>query len=446
MVLHLILSYDARIQIGLPAMPDGSATAHLYRPKLATVLAEGYNLACFRRDIIAALTVAIVALPLSMAIAVASGVSPERGLYAAVIGGFLVSALGGSRYQIGGPAGAFIVLVAATVSRFGLDGLLVTVFISGFMLTLIGLLRLGVLIRYIPHAVTVGFTCGIAVTIFASQLRDLGGLKLPAAEPGPLLPKLAMLAQSLPTVTPAAVVVGVGSAALIFLLRRLAPSWPGMLIAVTLASIAAWLFRLPVETIGSHFGQLPGGLPSPKLPSISYSTVLEVLPAAFSCTLLGAVESLLSAKVADGMTGRKHRYNMEVVAQGIANIASAIFGGISVTGTIARTATNIRAGACSPVSGMAHAVFVLMFMLTAAPLASFIPLSALAGVLVVVCWNMAEKEEFVRLLRDWRSACVLIATFGLTVIEDLTFGIVAGCALASALALYDRIKRRRAEL
>jgi len=427
-------------------MPDGSATAHHYRPKLATVLAEGYDLGCFRKDMLAALTVAIVALPLSMAIAVASGVSPERGLYAAVIGGFLVSALGGSRYQIGGPAGAFIVLVAATVSRFGLDGLLVTVFISGFMLTLIGLLRLGVLIRYIPHAVTVGFTCGIAVTIFASQLRDLGGLKLPAAEPGPLLPKLAILAQSLPTVTPAAVVVGVGSAALIFLLRRLAPSWPGMLIAVTLASIAAWLFRLPVETIGSHFGQLPGGLPSPKLPSISYSTVLEVLPAAFSCTLLGAVESLLSAKVADGMTGRKHRYNMEVVAQGIANIASAIFGGISVTGTIARTATNIRAGACSPVSGMAHAVFVLMFMLTAAPLASFIPLSALAGVLVVVCWNMAEKEEFVRLLRDWRSACVLIATFGLTVIEDLTFGIVAGCALASALALYDRIKRRRAEL
>jgi sulfate permease, SulP family len=427
-------------------MPDGSATAHHYRPKLATVLAEGYDLGCFRKDMLAALTVAIVALPLSMAIAVASGVSPERGLYAAVIGGFLVSALGGSRYQIGGPAGAFIVLVAATVSRFGLDGLLVTVFISGFMLTLIGLLRLGVLIRYIPHAVTVGFTCGIAVTIFASQLRDLGGLKLPAAEPGPLLPKLAMLAQSLPTVTPAAVVVGMGSAALIFLLRRLAPSWPGMLIAVTLAAIAAWLFRLPVETIGSHFGQLPGGLPSPKLPSISYSTMLEVLPAAFSFTLLGAVESLLSAKVADGMTGRKHRYNMEVVAQGIANIASAIFGGISVTGTIARTATNIRAGACSPVSGMAHAVFVLMFMLTAAPLASFIPLSALAGVLVVVCWNMAEKEEFVRLLRDWRSACVLIATFGLTVIEDLTFGIVAGCALASALALYDRIKRRRAEL
>ena len=218
-----------------------------------------------------------------------------------------------------------------------------------------------------------------------------------------------------------------------------------MLIAVVLASVAALVFRLPVETVGSHFGELPSGLPSPKLPSISWSNVLEVLPSALSFTLLGAVESLLSAKVADGMTGRKHRYNMEVVAQGIANVASAIFGGISVTGTIARTATNIRAGACSPVSGMAHALFVLMFMLTAAPLASFIPLSALAGVLVVVCWNMAEKEEFVRLLHDWRSAAVLLATFGLTVIEDLTFGIVAGCVLAAALALYDRIKRRQTE-
>jgi SulP family sulfate permease len=424
-------------------MPDGSATAHRYRPKLATVLAEGYNLGHFRKDMLAALTVAIVALPLSMAIAVASGVSPERGLYAAVIGGFLVSALGGSRYQIGGPAGAFIVLVAATVTKFGLDGFLLTVFLSGFMLTLIGLLRLGSLIRYIPHAVTVGFTCGIAVTIFASQLRDLGGLKLSGAEPGQLLPKLAALGQALPTISPAALAVGVGSAALIFLLRRLLPNWPGMLIAVVLASLVAWLFHLPVETIGSHFGELPHGLPSPRWPSFSSSSVLEVLPAALSFTLLGAVESLLSAKVADGMTGRKHRYNMEVVAQGIANVASAIFGGISVTGTIARTATNIRAGAVSPVSGMMHALFVLIFMLVAAPLASFIPLSALAGVLVVVCWNMAEKDDFLLLLRDWRGGSVLMATFGLTLIEDLTVGIIAGCVLAAALAIYDRIKRRR---
>lgn len=421
-------------------MPDGSATAHTYRPKLATVLAEGYNLDCLRRDLLAALTVAIVALPLSMAIAVASGVSPERGLYAAVIGGFLVSALGGSRYQIGGPAGAFIVLVSATATRFGIEGLLLTVLISGLMLTLIGLLRLGALIRYIPHAVTVGFTCGIAVTIFASQLRDLGGLTLSGAEPGHLLPKLAALGQALPTTSPAAVATGCGSAGLIFLLRRVAPNWPGMLIAVALASVAARLLHLPIETIGSHFGQLPSGLPTPRLPEISPASVLEVLPSALSFTLLGAVESLLSAKVADGMTGRKHRYNMEVVAQGIANIASAVFGGISVTGTIARTATNIRAGACSPVSGMAHAVFVLVFMLTAAPLASFIPLSALAGVLVVVCWNMAEKEEFVRLLHAWRGASVLLATFGLTLIEDLTFGIVAGCVLAAAFAMFDRYR------
>jgi SulP family sulfate permease len=391
---------------------------------------------------LAAVTVAVVALPLSMAIAVASGVSPERGLYAAVIGGFLVSALGGSRYQIGGPAGAFIVLVSATATKFGLEGLLLTVFLSGFMLTLIGLLRLGSLIRYIPHAVTVGFTCGIAVTIFASQLKDLGGLRLPGAEPGQLLPKLAMLGQALPTLSPAAFAVGAGSAALIFLLRRMLPNWPGMLIAVVLASVVAWLFHLPIETIGSHFGQLPFGVPAPRLPSFATSSVLDVLPAALSFTLLGAVESLLSAKVADGMTGRKHRYNMEVVAQGVANIASAIFGGISVTGTIARTATNIRAGACSPISGIGHAVFILVFMLVAGPLASFIPLSTLAGVLVVVCWNMAEKEDFLLLLRDWRGGSVLIATFGLTLIEDLTFGIVAGCMLASAFAIFDRVKWR----
>ena len=442
MAPYAIIGYDLQIQIGLPAMPDGSASAHLYRPKLATVVAEGYHLDHLRRDVLAALTVGIVALPLSMAIAVASGVSPERGLYAAVIGGFLVSALGGSRYQIGGPAGAFIVLVAATVTKFGLDGLLLTVFLSGFMLTLIGLLRLGSLIRYIPHAVTVGFSCGIAVTIFASQLRDLGGLTLAGAEPGHLLPKLAMLGQALPTISPAALAIGVGSAALIFLLRRLLPNWPGMLIAVVLASLAAWLFGLPIETIGSHFGEIPHGLPGPRLPLISMSSVIEVLPAALSFTLLGAVESLLSAKIADGMTGRKHRYNMEVVAQGIANVASALFGGISVTGTIARTATNIRAGACSPVSGMLHALFVLVFMVVAAPLASFIPLSALAGVLVVVCWDMAEKEEFLHLLQDWRGASVLLATFGFTLIEDLTVGIIAGCALAAAFAIFDRIRHR----
>jgi SulP family sulfate permease len=419
-------------------MPDGASTSHLYRPKLATVLREGYGLDAARRDAMAALTVAIVALPLSMAIAVASGVSPDRGLYAAIIGGFVVSALGGSRYQIGGPAGAFIVLVAATSARFGVEGLLLTVLLSGAMLLLLGVLRLGSMIRHIPHAVTVGFTCGIAVTILASQLRDLAGLRLTGGEPGPLIPKLAALAQALPTISPATLALGLGSAALIFVVRRYRPTWPGMLLAVVLASVAAALLHLPADTIGSRFGGIPHGLLAPRLPPISWPLVLQVLPSALAFTLLGGVESLLSAKVADGMTGRKHRSNMELVAQGLANVASALFGGISVTGTIARTATNVRAGARSPMSGMMHSAFLLLFMLVAAPLASFVPLSALAGVLVVVCWNMAEKAEFVRLLRDWRTAAVLLATFGLTLLRDLTTGIVAGCLVAAVLALLRR--------
>jgi len=419
-------------------MPDGTATAHLYRPKLATVLSEGYGLADLRHDALAALIVGIVAVPLSMAIAVASGVSPVRGLYTAIVGGFVVSALGGSRFQIGGPAGAFIVLVAATAARFGIEGLLLTVLLSGAMLALIGVLRLGSLIRYIPHAVTVGFTCGIAVTILASQLKDLGGLRLAHAEPGPLIPKLAALAHAWPTLSPATLAVGAGSATLIFVLRRYRPSWPGMLIAIVAAALAAILLRLPVETVGARFGSISGGLPMPQIPPISPQLILQVLPAALSFTLLGGVESLLSAKVADGMTGRKHRSNMELVAQGAANIASALFGGICVTGTIARTATNIRAGARSPLAGMMHSAFVLVFMLVAAPLARFVPLAALAGVLVVVCWNMAEKAEFVRLLRDWRAGAVLMATFGLTLVKDLTFGIVAGCVLAALFAAVHR--------
>jgi SulP family sulfate permease len=419
-------------------MPDGSATAHLYRPKLATILAEGYGRGQFRADALAGLTVAIVALPLSMAIAVASGVSPERGLYTAIVGGFLVSALGGSRFQIGGPAGAFIVLVAATTAQFGVEGLLVTVLMSGLMLLLLGALRLGSLIRHIPHAVTVGFTCGIAATILASQLKDLGGLTIQGAEPGPFFPKLAVLLHALPTINPAAAGLGLGGAALIFLLRWLRPNWPGMLIAVVGAAVMAALLHLSVETIGSRFGGLPHGVPLPHWPDITLPLLWQLLPSAFSFTLLGGVESLLSAKVADSMTGRKHRSNMELVAQGIANMASALFGGISVTGTIARTATNIRAGATSPIAGMLHSLFLLLFILVAARLASYVPLAALAGVLVVVCWNMAEKKEFWRLLAPSRETIVLLATFGLTLVKDLTYGIIMGCALAALFALLKR--------
>ncbi len=351
-------------------MPDGTATAHLYRPKLATVLTEGYSFRSFRHDVMAALTVAVVALPLSMAIAVASGVPPERGLYTSIIGGLVVSMLGGSRFQIGGPAGAFIVLVAATVVKFGVEGLLLTVLLSGLMLILIGLSRLGSLIRYIPHAVTVGFTCGIAVTIFASQLKDLSGLTLSGVEPGPFFPKLVALGQALPTFSPAAFGVGVGSAALIFALRSWRPAWPGMLIAVAVASVAALLLPPADRNNRQPFRRRAARPTDATIADDSrHRCLLEILPAALSFTLLGGVESLLSAKVADAMTGRKHRYNMELVAQGIANVASAFFGGISVTGTIARTATNIRAGARSPLAGIMHAVFILIFMLVAAPLA-----------------------------------------------------------------------------
>ena len=418
-------------------MPDGSATTHLYRPKLATILSEGYSLDHFRKDALAALTVAVVALPLSMAIAVASGVSPARGLYTAIIGGALVSALSGSRYQIGGPAGAFIVLVAATVAKFGIEGLLLTVLVSGAMLALVGLLRLGSLIRHIPHPVTVGFTSGIAITILASQLTDLGGLTL-AHEPGPLVPKFVALGHALNTLNPAALGVGLGSAALIFFLKSIRPNWPGMLIAVAAASALTFAFGLPIETIGSRFGELPHGMLMPRLPDMSPALLWAILPSALSFTLLGGVESLLSAKVADSMTGRKHRSNMELVGQGIANIASALFGGICVTGTVARTATNVRAGAVTPISGILHSAFVLLFMLVAAPLASYVPLAALAGVLVVVCWNMAEKKEFWRLLGDVPSAAVLIATFGLTLLWNLTAGIVAGCLLAALFALFRK--------
>src|SRR3954469_4313873 len=419
-------------------MPDGTSTAHLYRPKLLTILGEGYGLDHLRRDAVAGLTVAIVALPLSMAFAVASGVSPARGLTTAVIGGFLVSALGGSRFQIGGPAGAFIVLVSATLAAHGLEGLLLAVMLSGLILTLVGLSRLGSLIRHIPHAVTVGFTCGIAITILASQLKDFAGLRLTGAEPGPLLPKLAALGAAVATLNPWSVAIGIACAVLVFVQRRLRPNWPGMLIAVVLAALAAALLHLPVETIASRFGELPRRLPAPQLPLLSWARIVEMVPAALSFTLLGGVESLLSAKVADSMTGRRHRANMELVAQGIANMASALFGGISVTGTIARTATNVRAGARSPVAGMLHALFLLLFMVVAAPLAGYIPLAALAGILVAVCWYMADRAEFLVLLRSGPGAAVLLTTFVLTLLKDLSAGILAGCALAAVLFLLRR--------
>jgi SulP family sulfate permease len=411
--------------------------AELFTPKLVTALREGYSLAKLRADAVAGLTVAIVALPLSMAIAIASGASPERGLYTAVVGGFLISALGGSRFQIGGPAGAFIVLVAATIERHGYDGFLLATMIAGLLLMGLGFLRLGVYIKYIPHPVTVGFTAGIALIIFASQLKELLGLTLAGAEPGAIVPKVEALWQAHGTANPSAVAVAAVTVGLIVGLRRLRPTWPGFLIAVTTAAAVTALAGLPVETIGTRFGGVPSAFPAPKFPEITLARVGAVLPDAFSLALLGGIESLLSAVVADAMTGRRHRSNCELVAQGVANVASALFGGLCATGTIARTATNVRAGAAGPVAGMLHSAFLLIFMLFAASLASYIPLAALAGVLAVVAWNMAERHEFVALLtRSRGEAAVLLATFLLTVFRDLTEGIVVGVVLGSLLFMH----------
>jgi sulfate permease, SulP family len=408
--------------------------AELYVPKLVTVLREGYGLADLRADVTSGLTVAIVALPLSMAIAIASGVTPDRGLYTAVVGGFIVSLLGGSRFQIGGPAGAFIVLVSLTAERHGVDGVILATSMAGVFLIAAGLLRLGTYIKFIPYPVTVGFTAGIAVIIFTSQLKDLFGITLAGKEPGEFIPRLEALAGALPTANHSAIAIATLSIAVIVALRALRPHWPGILIAVVVAALATWALSLPVETIGTRFGGIPRQLPSPAWPSFSLAKMQAVFPDAIAFALLGAIESLLSAVVADGMTGRRHRSNCELVAQGVANIGSALFGGMCVTGTIARTATNVRAGARGPVSGMLHSVFLLLFMLIAAPLASYIPLAALAAVLAVVAWNMAEKHEFALLIRSsWGDATVLLATFLLTVFRDLTEGIVVGFALGAVL-------------
>jgi len=416
--------------------PGSREAAHPLLPKLLTVLDEGYGTAGLRADLLAGLTVAVVALPLSLAIAIASGVPPDRGLTAAIVGGFLVSLLGGSRFQIGGPAGAFIVLVSATVMRHGLDGLVLATFLSGLMLAVLGALRLGVFVKYIPYPVTMGFTAGIGAIILASQLTPFLGLTLAGPEPGPFLEKLPALWSALPTLNPWAVALGGGTVASIHLLRRIAPRLPGMLIAVAGAAVLTATLGLPVATIGSVFGGLSSGLPAPALPSFDPALLRAVLPDAVAFTLLGAIESLLSAVVADSMSGGRHRPNAELLAQGVANVAVALFQGMPVTGTIARTATNVRAGARGPVAGMVHAGALLLFLMVAAPLAQTIPLAALAGVLASVAAHMLDPGGQRALWRVSREeAAVLWVTLALTLLVDLTAAIVAGTALGGLVIL-----------
>jgi len=410
--------------------------SELFLPKFVTVLREGYGLKDLGADAVAGLTVAIVALPLSMAIAIGSGLTPDRGLYTSIVGGFLISLIGGSRFQIGGPAGAFIGLIAVTVERHGYDGLVLATILAGLIMIAIGLLRLGTYIKYIPFPAIVGFTAGIAVIIAATQIKEFFGLTL-AKEPAEFVPKLMALWSVNATLNPATLGVALFSLAVIETVRRLRPTWPAFLIAVAAASLLNLGLHLDAATIGTRFGGIPSSLPAPSLPLLSFEKISAVLPSAIAIALLGSIESLLSAVVADGMTGRRHRSNCELLAQGIANIGSVLFGGMCVTGTVARTATNVRAGSRGPISGMFHSAYLLIFILIAAPLVSYIPLASLAAVLLVVSWNMAEKADFWALLRDSRGdAVVLLATFGLTVFYDLTTAIAVGVILGSLLFLH----------
>ena len=407
-----------------------------FTPKLVSMFREGYTLGHFRSDVLAGLTVAIVALPLSMAIAIGSGAKPEHGLYASIVAGFIISALGGSRFQIGGPAGAFIVLVAATIERFGYQGLLAATIMAGGLQLVIGYLKLGTYIKYIPHPVTVGFTAGIAIIIGAGEIKDFLGLKI-AHEPAALIPKAGTLWQAIDTIEWRTLTLGLLCLAVIVILRRVAPRFPGLLAAVAFGSLATWGLNLPVETIGTRFGGLPGSLPTPALPDMNPTLLLTLLPSAVAIAILGGFESLLSAVVADGMSGRRHRSNCELVAQGWANIGSALFGGLCATGTIARTATNIRAHAHGPIAGILHSIFVLLFILIAAPLAFYIPLAALAAVLLIVASNMIETEQIRAILRSGRGeTAVLLATFGFTCFRDLTEGLAVGIVLGSILFMH----------
>lgn len=407
-----------------------------YVPKLYTVLREGYGVSDLRHDLVAGLTVAIVALPLSMALAIASGTTPEKGLHTAIVAGLVISLLGGSRVQIGGPTAAFIPVVFNVIDKFGYGGLILCTLLAGFMLVAAGLLRVGALMKYIPKPVITGFTAGIAVSIFSSQVKDLLGLPIDKV-PAEFLARWSAYLAELPRFTPAAAALAFAGVALIVALRRWKPAAPGFLIVVALGAAAVVLFHLPVETIGTRFGGIPATLPTFAIPHIPLERTAELFPSAFTIAFLAGVESLLSAVVADGMIGGRHRSNCELVAQGVANAASALFGGLPATGALARTATNVRAGARSPVAGIAHALFILVFMLVLAPLMSYVPLAALAAVLVIVAWNMAEIESFRHLMSGpLGDRVVLLLTFVLTVMFDLTVAIEVGIVLAAFLFMH----------
>ncbi|WP_044037283.1 SulP family inorganic anion transporter [Octadecabacter arcticus] len=409
------------------------------KPKILTTLAS-YDRQQFTSDLIAGVSVAMVALPLSLAIAIASGAGPEKGLVTAIVAGLLISLLGGSRVQIGGPTGAFIVVVFGVIAEHGYDGLVLATFMAGIIMLMAGYLRAGNLVAFVPEAVINGFTIGIGIIIATSQIKDLFGLSV-AQVPAEFIPKIDALWAARNTLTVHAVGIGLATMVLIVVLRRLAPKFPGLIIAVGLTSAVVAVATLPVDTIFSRFGDLPHTLPMPSLPAISLEKVLELLPSAFVIAFLASVESLLSAMVADRMIGGHHRPNAEVLAQGFANIGSALFGGLPATGAIARTATNVRAGGKTPVSGIVHALTILLVMLLAAPLAGYLAMPALAGLLILTAWNMSEPHKWRGYMQSHTSdQILLILTLVLTVLTDLTIAISVGVSIGLAL----RLRRRNA--
>jgi len=404
-----------------------------FTPKLLTVLKDGYSLAQLRTDAVAGLTVAIIALPLAMALAIASGASPDKGLVTAIIAGFVISAFGGSRVQIGGPTGAFVVVVAGVIAEHGYSGLVLATVLAGVILIVAGYAGMGKLMRFIPMPVVTGFTAGIAVIIATSQLGDFLGLR-PGDVPAEFIARLRAYAGSIGTFEWLTFAVGGSTLAMILLLRRFAAKLPAYLIAILVVSAGVALLDLSVATVGSRFPAMPTTIPPPHIPGFSFALVQEVLPAAFTIAFLAGIEALLSAVVADGMSGYRHRPGQELVGQGVANIASALFGGLPATGAIARTATNIRAGAKTPFAGIFHAVFLLIILLVAGKMIAHVPMAALAAILLVVAWGMSEADRFRLLLRmDSGERALLLLTFGLTIFVDLTVAIGVGVTLASLL-------------
>lgn len=403
-------------------------------PPSVTVFRHGYTSGNFFSDITAGVTVAIIALPLAMAFAIASGVSPEKGLFTAIVAGFVISFLGGSRYQIGGPTGAFVVVLYGIISRHGFDGLAMATLMAGVMLFLMGAFKIGSIIKFIPYPVTVGFTTGIALIIFSSQMKDFFGFSIEKM-PAEFFDQWIVYSEHVTHMNYYALAIGLASVVCLFKLRDFFPKLPAPIVVIVLSSLIVYLFGLPVETIGSRFGELPSTLPAPSFPLLSWEKARAVFPDALTIALLGAIESLLSAVVADGMTGDKHHSNKELMAQGIANIASVCFGGIAATGAIARTAANIKSGAFSPVSGMIHAVMLLVIMFVFSKLIVLIPLAALAAVLIVVAWNMSEFHHFkaIAFKSQRNDAAVLLMTFFLTVFIDLNTGVQTGIMLAALL-------------